>query len=95
MDKGFQPSLAKSWEVSEDGLSITFTMREGVKFHSGNTVRAEDAAWSLQRAVKLNKAPAFILTQFGFTADNVEQNIMADGNKLTLKMDKPYAPSSC
>ncbi|AUH65880.1 ABC transporter substrate-binding protein [Paracoccus zhejiangensis] len=93
LDKGFQPSLAESWEVSEDGLSITFTMREGVKFHSGNPVRAEDAAWSLQRAVKLDKTPAFILTQFGFTADNVETNITADGNKLTLTMDKPYAPS--
>ncbi|MFV0300607.1 MAG: ABC transporter substrate-binding protein [Paracoccus sp. (in: a-proteobacteria)] len=93
LDKGFQPSLAESWEVSEDGLSITFTMREGVKFHSGNPVRAEDAAWSLQRAVKLDKTPAFILTQFGFTADNVEQNIVAEGNKLTLTLDKPYAPS--
>lgn len=93
LDKGFQPSLAESWEVSEDGTSITFTMREGVTFHSGNPVRAEDAAWSLQRAVKLDKTPAFILTQFGFSADNVEENITFDGNKLTLKLDKPYAPS--
>ncbi|TRW95083.1 ABC transporter substrate-binding protein [Paracoccus sp. M683] len=93
LDKGFQPSLAESWEVSEDGLSITFTMREGVTFHSGNPVRAEDAAWSLQRAVKLDKTPAFILTQFGFTADNVEQKITFEGNTLTLTMDKPYAPS--
>ena len=93
MEAGFKPSLAESWEVSEDGLSITFTLREGVTFHSGNPVRAEDAAWSLQRAVKLDKTPAFILTQFGFTADNAEEKITADGNKLTLVMDKPYAPS--
>ncbi|MFC0201168.1 ABC transporter substrate-binding protein [Paracoccus rhizosphaerae] len=92
-DAGFQPALAESWEVSEDGLSITFTMRDGVTFHSGNPVRAEDAAWSLQRAVKLDKTPAFILTQFGFTPDNVEEKITADGNKLTLTLDKPYAPS--
>lgn len=92
-DAGFQPALAESWEVSEDGLSITFTLREGVTFHSGNPVRAEDAAWSLQRAVKLDKTPAFILTQFGFTPDNVEEKITADGNTLTLTMDKPYAPS--
>ena len=93
LDKGFQPSLAESWEVSEDGMSITFTMREGVTFHSGNPVRAEDAAWSLQRAVKLNKTPAFILTQVGFTPDNVEEKIVADGNTLTLNLDKPYAQS--
>lgn len=93
LDKGFQPALAESWEVAEDGLSITFTLREGVTFHSGNPVRAEDAAWSLQRAVKLDKTPAFILTQFGFTADNVEEKITFDGNTLTLVLDKPYAPS--
>ncbi|AUH33816.1 ABC transporter substrate-binding protein [Paracoccus tegillarcae] len=93
LDAGFQPSLAESWEVSEDGMSITFTMREGVTFHSGNPVRAEDAAWSLQRAVKLDKTPSFILTQFGFTPDNVEEKIVADGNMLTLHLDAPYAQS--
>jgi peptide/nickel transport system substrate-binding protein len=93
LSKGFQPSLAESWEISEDGLTLTFKMREGVKFHSGNPVRAEDAAWSLQRAVKLDKTPAFILTQFGFTAENVEEKIKADGNMLTITLDKPYAQS--
>lgn len=93
LDKGFQPSLAESWEVSEDGKTITLTMKEGVKFQSGNPVRAEDAAWSLQRAVKLDKSPAFILTQFGLTPDNVEQMVKADGNKLTITMDQPYAES--
>ncbi|VDS08526.1 putative D,D-dipeptide-binding periplasmic protein DdpA precursor [Paracoccus haematequi] len=93
MEAGFKPSLAESWEVSEDGMSITFRMREGVKFHSGNPVRAEDAAWSLQRAVQLNLTPAFILTQFGFTADNVEDKITFDDTSLTLHLDKPYAPS--
>lgn len=90
---GIKPSLAESWEVSEDGKTITLTMREGVKFQSGNPVRAEDAAWSLQRAVKLNLSPAFILNQFGFTAENVDQMITVDGNKLTLKLDQPYAQS--
>mgnify|MGYP000129636342 CR=1 FL=1 len=50
MEAGFKPSLAESWEISEDGKTITFKMRDGVKFHSGNPVRAEDAAWSIQRA---------------------------------------------
>ncbi len=93
LEAGFQPDLAESWEVSEDGLSITFTMREGVKFHSGNPVTAEDAAFSLQRAVKLNKTPSFILTQFGFTPENVEETIVADGNTLTITTDKKYATS--
>ncbi|MBY8977493.1 ABC transporter substrate-binding protein [Rhodobacteraceae bacterium NNCM2] len=90
---GYQPDLAESWTVSEDGRSITFTMREGVKFHSGNPVTAKDAEYSLRRAVILNKTPAFILTQFGFTPENVEETIVADGNTLTITTDKRYATS--
>jgi peptide/nickel transport system substrate-binding protein len=52
------PGLAESWEVAGDGMTYTFRMREGAKFHTGNPVRAEDAAWSLQRAVILNKTPS-------------------------------------
>ena len=90
---GYKPSLAESWEVSEDGKTITFTMREGAKFESGNPVTAEDAAFSLQRVVQLNKTPAFIFTQFGFTPENVMENIKADGNKLMITTDKKYATS--
>ncbi len=90
---GYGPDLAESWTVSEDGKTITFTMREGVKFHSGNPVRAEDAAWSLQRAVILNKTPSFILTQFGFTAENAMEMIKAEGNTVSITTDKRYATS--
>ncbi|CAM3015928.1 peptide/nickel transport system substrate-binding protein [Paracoccus aminovorans] len=90
---GIKPALAESWEVSEDGKTITLTMRDGVTFHSGNPVRAEDAAWSLQRVVKLNKSPAFILNQFGFTPENVDQQITFEDNRLILKLDQPYAQS--
>ena len=93
MEAGFKPALAESWEVGADGTTLTLKMREGVKFHSGNPVRAEDAAWSLQRAVKLNLTPAFILTQFGFTPENVDEKITFDETSVTLHMDKAYAPS--
>jgi peptide/nickel transport system substrate-binding protein len=93
LEAGYQPDLAKSWTVSEDGRTITFTMREGVKFHSGNPVRAEDAEFSLRRVVILNKTPSFILTQFGFTADNVGETIIADGNTISITTDKRYATS--
>lgn len=90
---GYGPEIAESWTVSEDGKSITFTIREGLTFHSGNPVRAEDVAFSLRRAVVLNKTPAFILTQFGFTAENIEETIKLDGNTVTITTDKPYATS--
>ncbi len=42
------PHLLKSWEVSEDGLTITFTLREGVKFHDSSELNAEVLKWFLQ-----------------------------------------------
>jgi peptide/nickel transport system substrate-binding protein len=86
--------LAESWVTSEDGLTTTFTIRQGVKFVSGKPVTAEDAAFSLIRAVKLNKAPAFIINQFGFTKDNAEDKIKVTGpNTLALTLSEKVAPT--
>jgi peptide/nickel transport system substrate-binding protein len=93
LDKGYQPDLAESWKISENGKTITFTMRAGVRFHSGNPVTAADAEFSLRRAIMLNKTPAFILTQFGFTAENVKDTIIAEGNNLKITTDRIYATS--
>src|ERR1035437_9260797 len=86
--------IAKSWSVSADGKTYSFELKPGLKFASGNALSAEDAVFSLQRAVILDKAPAFILTQFGFTKDNVKDKIKQTGAlTLTLETDKSYAPS--
>jgi peptide/nickel transport system substrate-binding protein len=87
------PGLAESWSVAEDGVTYTFRMRPGVTFASGNPVRAEDAAFSLQRVIKLDKTPSFILTQFGFTPENVEERIRAEGDALVFVTSEPFAPS--
>jgi peptide/nickel transport system substrate-binding protein len=42
------PSLASEWTVSDDGLTYTFTLREGVKFHNGEDLLPSDVVWSLQ-----------------------------------------------
>ena len=86
--------LAESWTVSDDGLTYTFKLKPGMKFASGNPITAEDVAWSFERAVKLDKSPAFIITQFGITGDNVTEKAKAtDENTFTFTVDKPYAPS--
>ncbi|WP_102223685.1 ABC transporter substrate-binding protein [Acidimangrovimonas sediminis] len=91
---GYKPSLATKWDVSKDGKTITFTIRKDVKFHSGNAVTPEAVAWSLQRAVILNKTPSFILTQFGFTKDNVKDMIKVVGDdQVSITTDKQYATS--
>ncbi|WP_077037639.1 ABC transporter substrate-binding protein [Pelomonas sp. KK5] len=87
-------SLAKGWTVSADGKRYDFELLPGLKFASGNALTAEDVAWSLQRAVLLDKTPAFILTQFGWNAGNVAEMVKATGPlALSLTVDKPYAPS--
>jgi peptide/nickel transport system substrate-binding protein len=84
----------ESWTISDDGKTFTFKMRPGITFASGNPMTAEDAVFSLQRAVILDKSPAFILTQFGFTADNVMEKIRAtDEMTFVLETDKAYAPT--
>ena len=88
------PDIAKSWSVSKDGKTYTFEIKPGLKFASGNPLGAEDVAFSLQRAVILDKSPAFILTQFGFSKDNVKDKIKATGPlSVTIETDKEYAPT--
>ena len=48
-DGDLTPAIAESYTVSEDRKTYTFTLREGVKFHNGDTVTAEDVIWSIER----------------------------------------------
>jgi peptide/nickel transport system substrate-binding protein len=85
--------LAQKWDISPDGLTFTFTLKTGPKFASGAPVTAEDVVFSLHRAVILNKTPGFIITQFGYSKDNVEKLIRADGGKVVMTLPETQAPS--
>ena len=86
--------LAESWSTSEDGLTTTFKLRQGRKFASGNPVTAEDVAFTLTRAVTMNKAPAFIINQFGFTKENAAETITApDPMTLVLRIKEAQSPT--
>ena len=88
------PDLASNWEVSSDGTSFTFHMVQNAMFPSGKPATAADAEFSLQRAITLNLTPGFILTQFGFTKDNVARQIRAtDAYTLKIDLPKPAATS--
>ncbi len=89
-----KPGLAQSWSLADDGVTYSFKIADGHKFSSGRAATADDAAFSLQRAVILNGPPGFILTQFGFTPANVAERIRAaDPKTLVIQVDKPVAPS--
>ncbi len=49
-DGSIVPALAEAWEVSDDGLTWTFTLHDGVTFHDGTSFDAEDVKFSLDRA---------------------------------------------
>ena len=86
--------VAEGWQIADDGRTYTFKIKDGIVFHSGNPLTAADAAWSLQRVIKLHQTPSFILGQFGFTPDNVDERIrVVDERTFTVELDKAYAPT--
>ncbi len=87
------PGLATEWEIDAENKTITFTLREGVTFHSGNPLRPEDVIGSFKRVVVLNKAPAFILTQLGWTPENIEEMVTAEDGKVVVRYTGDFAPS--
>jgi peptide/nickel transport system substrate-binding protein len=87
-------AIAESWTFSPDNKKVTFKLRSGMSFVSGNPVTAADVAYSFARVVKADKTPAFILTQFGWTKENVDTMIKAvDDNTFEMNLSVDYAPS--
>lgn len=89
--KKLAAGLATEWAADDAAKTITFTLRDGVKFTSGNPLRAEDVVYSFKRVVVLNKAPAFLLTQLGWTPENIDSMVKADGNKVVVKYDGDFS----
>jgi peptide/nickel transport system substrate-binding protein len=83
--------LASEWSVDDAAKTITFTLRDDAKFHSGNPVRPEDVLFSFKRTVALNKAPAFILTQLGWTPENIEEMVTLGDNTVTIKYEGDFS----
>ncbi len=50
-DLSMEPALAESWEISSDNLTWTFTLRDGVKFHNGRDLVAQDVVYSFERII--------------------------------------------
>ena len=59
-DGTFEPALAESWEVSDDGLVWTFHLREGVKFHDGSTLDADAVVASIERTREMGTGASWI-----------------------------------
>lgn len=57
-DGSVLPALAKSWEISDDGLTYTFMLNSGVTFHDGSEMNADDVKFSLDRAMATDSTNA-------------------------------------
>ena len=77
---------AERWDVSPDGRTLTFHIRAGVPFDSGNRLTADVVVFSLRRVVQPRKFSALLLTQFGFTLDNMEQCIREGDDTVVLSL---------
>lgn len=64
-------AVASDYTISEDGLVYTFTLRDGVKFHNGNAVTAEDVKYSLERVAGLLDGTPLISTMSAITAVDI------------------------
>ncbi len=79
----FQPGLAESWEVSDDGLVWTFKIREGVKFSDGTPCDANAVAWSLNWTLEND------IETFAFYIYNFEEIVALDDTTLQVTLSSP------
>ena len=77
-----EPHLAESWKMSEDGLTWTFHLRRGVRFHDGTPLNAEAVAFSLNRFV--TTAP------LKWMLAPVEEAIAVDEYTVELRLKEPF-----
>ncbi|MBR0929727.1 ABC transporter substrate-binding protein [Bradyrhizobium sp. CCBAU 53351] len=78
-----QPQMA-DWKISDDKLTYTFTLRDGLKWHDGTPVTAEDCVASLKRWAQVDGMGQQMML---FTA-SIEAT---DAKTITLKLKEPYA----
>jgi len=84
-----EPELAESWAVASDGMSVTFKLRKGAKFHDGTPVTAKDVKWSFDRAVSVGGFPTFQMK--AGSLEKPEQFVVVDDSTFKvnfLRKDK-------
>ncbi|WP_442904993.1 ABC transporter substrate-binding protein [Haladaptatus sp. CMSO5] len=83
-----QGHLAEDWTVSDDNKTYTFTLREGVTFHSGNPVRAEDVKFSVERFLDINQGYSSLVGEV-LSKENVT---VEDEQTVSFTLDRVHSP---
>jgi len=82
-DYKVQPQMAEGYEVSDDGLTYTITLRDGLKFHDGSDVTSEDAVASIKRWGTVDGLGKILFSKI----DTIEAR---DGKTMILTLDEPW-----
>ncbi len=88
-----EPALAKSWDISDDGLTYTFHLRDGVKFHDGSPFNADAVKFNFDRM--LNKDDPYYDTgpfPLAFFFSSIDTVTVVDDLTVKFKLKQPYAP---
>ncbi len=99
----FIPQLATEWTLSDDGLTYTFTIRQGVKFHEGGDLTPEDVAYTFQRGLLQGgyASPQWLLAEpfFGVGLDDitmiVDEGASADDREALSANDPAALVAAC
>lgn len=86
-DLQIEPSLAESWEVSDDGLTYTFTLRDDVVFHNGRAMTAEDVVYSYERLMA-EETGSPLASRF----EQVESVEATDDHTVVFTLSSAFAP---
>ncbi len=89
-----EPGLATEWDVSEDGLEYTFTLRQGVTFHDGTPFDADAVKFNFDRQLDSDH-PYHDTGDFAyadFTLGMVEDVVVVDENTVKVVLSEPFAP---
>ena len=86
IDGTVRPWAANSWDISEDGLIYTFSLKPGIKFHNGDELTAEDVAFSMDRIMAIGEGYAYLFTT------TVSEVKTLDNSKVQFILKKPFGP---
>ncbi|MGA2767014.1 MAG: ABC transporter substrate-binding protein [Candidatus Bathyarchaeia archaeon] len=81
-----KPWVAENWTSSPDGLSWTFNIKQGIKFHTGRELTAEDVAFSMRRLVTIGEGYGYIFSPYYDSA------IAIANYTVQVNLTKPFGP---
>ncbi|GBC70706.1 putative D,D-dipeptide-binding periplasmic protein DdpA [Candidatus Calditenuaceae archaeon HR02] len=87
-DGTVKPHGAEKWEVSADGMVWKFTLRKGIKFHSGRELKAQDVIFSLKRMITIGEGYGYLFKPYV----DLEKTVALDDYTVQITLTKPFGP---